>query len=109
MLLVAGGIFFVVWVMLRKLLPQESHTPTARGIKFAVVLFGAGILLGVLMILALTGILNVNYALLLKGHLHLLLFGWIATLIASVAFQVIEMFFVTPLIPSVMRKTFPSF
>jgi len=107
MLLVAGGIFFVVWVMLRKLLPQESHTPTARGIKFAVVLFGAGILLGVLMILALTGILNVNYALLLKGHLHLLLFGWIATLIASVAFQVIEMFFVTPPYPKRYAENFP--
>lgn len=107
MLLIAGGIYFVLWVMLRRLLPQESHTPTARGIKFAVVLFGAGILFGVLMILVLAGVLNLDYALLLRVHLHLLLFGWIALLIASVAFQVIEMFFVTPPYPKRYAEGFP--
>jgi len=108
MLLIAGGIYFITGVMLYRLFKVESHTPTARGMKFAVSLFGLGVFSGVLMVLSLSGILNADYALLLRFHLHILLFGWIALLIASVAFQVIEMFFVTPAYPRFYADSFPA-
>ncbi len=108
MLLIAGGVYFITGIMLRKLFGLKSYTPTARGMKYAVSLFAIGILFGVLMVLVLAGIANLNYTFLLKAHLHLLLFGWIALLIVSVAFQVIEMFFVTPSYPRVFADWFPA-
>jgi len=108
MLLIAGGVYFITAIMLYRLFRLKSHTPTARGMKYAVSLFALGILFGVLMILSLTGIANIDYAFLLRAHLHLLLFGWIALLIVSVAFQVIEMFFVTPPYPRAFADRFPA-
>jgi hypothetical protein len=39
--------------------------------------------------------------------MHFMLFGWIGVLIMAVAFQVIEMFYVTPPYPEAVRKWFP--
>ncbi len=37
-------------------------------------------------------------------HIHLVLIGWIFTLICSVSFMVIEMFYVTPSYPKIIKK-----
>ncbi len=107
MVLLSIGIYFITFIMLLKLLKLRSYTPTSRGMKYAIALFMMGILFGMVMILSLNGYLQIDYTSVIKMHMSIMLFGWVALLIASVAFQVIEMFFVTPPFPKVYAGRFP--
>ncbi len=107
LLLLAGGLYFTAFLMFFKLIKLKSYTPTSKGMKFALGLFTVGISCGVLMVLSLLGTVNLNYGFFLNAHISFLLFGWVCLLIASVAFQVIEMFFVTPPYPKNFSNLFP--
>ncbi|RLJ70830.1 hypothetical protein BCF55_1114 [Hydrogenivirga caldilitoris] len=87
---------FVAPMMLFKLLKLKSYSPTSLGMKFALAFFLGAFLTGLLLLFGLKGVFLVSYTYLLQLHVSLMLWGWVALLIASVAFQVIEMFFVTP-------------
>ena len=94
-------------LMLFKLMRIESHTPTSGGMRYALLSLLIGVLLGSLEVFNLSGYANLSYSWLLKAHLTVMLFGWVGILVASVAFQVIEMFFVTPSYPRTYARLFP--
>ncbi|ADC90087.1 conserved hypothetical protein [Thermocrinis albus DSM 14484] len=93
--------------MLFKLLRIKAHTPTSGGIRYALFSLLLGILLGSLEIFNLIGYSIFDYFWLLRAHLTVMLFGWVGILVASVAFRVIEMFFVTPPYPKIYAQLFP--
>ena len=100
------GTFYIVPIMLKKLFSIRELRDAPRGFKYALSSFGIGVVLGALLILHKLGLISVNYPYLLEIHLSFMLYGWTATLVASVSFQVIEMFFVTPPYPKFFTKNF---
>ncbi len=104
--LLAFSLLFPSLIFIRSLFNVESHTPTVRGMKVSVAIFPIGVIVGIVLYVSITKGL-IDPSLLVKFHLGLMIFGWTLNLIASVAFQVIEMFFVTPPYPKPFAKTFP--
>ncbi|WP_457607358.1 hypothetical protein [Nitratifractor sp.] len=107
-LFLAVGLLPVAWRMLSRLYRLESHSPSSRGMGFALynllLLVGVGIWLALLM----GGwSLRGDLLALRQAHLGLGLLGWIALLIASVSFQVIEMFYVAPPYPRLYARWMP--
>ena len=107
LLLISAALLFIVPLMLLKLFLLKSYTPTSRGMKFSLTFFLAAFFVGVLLLLTSGGFLPASYGYLLELHMALMLWGWVALLIASVAFQVIEMFFVTSPYPQTFSRNFP--
>ncbi|MDQ7038588.1 MAG: hypothetical protein Q9N26_05260, partial [Aquificota bacterium] len=111
--LLVGGLFAFWGVVLAllflapPLFRLRSYTPTSKGMKYAVVMLGLGAFLGVLTGFSLGGYLGLNPEKLLDLHLTFMLYGWVLILVASVAFQVVEMFFVAPPYPRFLRENFP--
>ena len=107
-LLLGVGLLPVAGRMLRRLLELKDHSPSSRGMGFALynllLLFLVGAWLAALM----GGWTGRGDLLALRQlHLGLGLFGWIALLILSVSFQVIEMFYVTPPYPKAYARWLP--
>jgi len=98
-ILVAIGLMGASVLFLIDLLRVKSHVPTSRGMKFSILNFAVGILLAILLALDRSGFHFTDYGRVLNLHLSFVLIGWIFLLIASVSFQVVEMFFVTPPYP----------
>ena len=107
--LLVGSLGFVVYLMLSKLLRVENKTPSVAGMITAVVSLGFGLLFAVLVTLTFMGVdVGLPPQQLRTIHMHFMLFGWIASLVMAVAFQVIEMFYVTPPYPEAVRRWFPA-
>lgn len=104
--LLSAALLFVVPLMLFKLIRLKDHTPTTRGMKFSLSLFLVAFVTGILLILSKENS-NLNYGYLLELHMGFMLWGWVALLVASVAFRVIEMFFVTPPYPGIFSYGLP--
>ncbi len=103
-----GALGFVVFLMFSKLLKVENKTPSVVGMIAAVAALGFGLFFALLAMLAFMGVdLGFSLPLLRTVHMHFMLLGWIGMLIMAVAFQVIEMFYVTPPYPEAVRKWFP--
>ncbi|MCD6654484.1 MAG: hypothetical protein LT067_06960 [Sulfurovum sp.] len=103
--LLGGSILFIAFIMIEKLLRLSNHSSSSKGITAA--LFSLVLL--VLAALYLTTVLGgynegVHYVEIKTAHYSFGLFGWIAVLIISISFQVIEMFYVTPPYPNIMGK-----
>jgi len=110
----ASGLFLllssfggIALYMLIKLLKVKNLRDAPRGFVFALSSFLLGLVLATLAVFHLLGLLELNYFLLFDLHLSFMLWGWTATLVASVSFQVIEMFFVTPPYPSFITRYLP--
>lgn len=100
-LLLGGSLLFISFEMIKKLLQVPNHTSSSKGITAA--LFSLAIL--VIAALYLTATLGgysegIHYVQIKTAHYSFGLFGWIAVLIISISFQVIEMFYVTPPYPN---------
>ena len=80
-------------LMLWKVISVPAYRPTVKGMRYSLMAFIVGLLIGLFLIV---GINPETRSDLLKAHVSLMIFGWTMGLISSVAFQVIEMFFVTP-------------
>ncbi|NPB07247.1 MAG: hypothetical protein GXO03_06565 [Aquificae bacterium] len=93
--------------MLYKLLKAENLRDAPRGFIFALTAFLLGLLTGSSALLTLAGFLKLDYARLFDAHVGFMLWGWTALLVASVSFQVIEMFFVTPPYPRYLTRYLP--
>ncbi len=104
LLFIIFGIFYIVPIMLRRLFSVKELRDAPRGFKYALTSLLVAVLVGSLLILHTLGLVSVNYLYLLEIHLGFMLFGWTATLVASVSFQVIEMFFVTPAYPKRLTR-----
>ena len=106
--LLLGTLGFVVGMMLFKLLRVENKTPSVVGMIAALSSLGLGLVFATLVTLEFMGVdIGIAPQELRNVHMHFMLFGWIAGLIMAVAFQVIEMFYVTPPYPEGLRKSFP--
>ncbi len=109
LLLLGAGVLPIAWRMLRSLLELQSHSASSRGMGFALFNLFMLFLVAIWMIAVLTGqtsrpdLLNLRQA-----HIGFGLFGWIALLIVSVSFQVIEMFYVTKPYPKGYARLMPA-
>ena len=106
--LLGFALFITIFSMLKKLLKLQNHSASSKGMTIA--LFSLAIVIALALYLTLTqgGILEGAYYGKIKvSHYSFGLFGWIALLIISISFQVIEMFYVTPPYPSYIHKYLP--
>jgi len=107
-LLLGISILWITFVMLKKLFTLSHHSSSSRGMSAALVSLVIVILLALYMTLTLSGILEGrDYQKIKIAHYSFGLFGWIALLIISISFQVIEMFYVTPAYPKKIADTLP--
>ena len=106
--LLLGTLGFVAALMLSKLLRVENKTPSVVGMIAALSSLGLGLIFATLVTLEFMGAdIGLVPQELRTIHMHFMLFGWIVVLIMAVAFQVIEMFYVTPPYPEALRKSLP--
>ncbi|NPB07928.1 MAG: hypothetical protein GXN96_03250 [Aquificae bacterium] len=101
------ALLYIVPLMLYKLYRIKELRDAPRGFKYALFSFLVGIILGTFLVLNLYGFVSLNHAYLFDNHLSFMLWGWTAVLVASVSFQVIEMFFVTPPYPAWISRNLP--
>ena len=107
-LLLGISIFTAILPMLRQLLTLQNHSPSSKGMSIALLSLGVVILLAFYLLTILSGTIEgLHYAQIKTAHYSFGLFGWIALLIISISFQVIEMFYVTPPYPSIVSKYLP--
>ncbi|OQX49856.1 MAG: hypothetical protein B5M46_03170 [Epsilonproteobacteria bacterium 4484_20] len=107
-LLLGGSIFYIVAVMLKNLFELVHHSASSKGMVIALLSLALVIILALYMTAALSGAINGTYFVQMReGHYSFGLFGWIALLIISISFQVIEMFYVTPPYPRIVSYHLP--
>ncbi len=113
--LYAVAIFFLLaslipvsLLMLYKLLKVKSFTPTSAGMKYSLISFLLALVSGTFYLLSSKEVLGMPVkAEAFELHVNLMLLGWVGVLISSVAFQVIEMFFITPPYPKLLSWFLP--
>ena len=107
-LLLGGSILPITVIMLKNLFALPNHSSSSKGMSTALVSLGFVVLLALYMTAAQAGIISGEYYTLLKqAHFSFGLFGWVALLIISISFQVIEMFYVTPAYPKFVSGYLP--
>jgi len=108
MISIAVAIFGLVSPILLKLLQLKHHTSSSKGMSLSLFSLFFVVVLALYLLLTLTGMIDGTYYLQIKtAHYSFGLFGWVALLILSISFQVIEMFYVTPPYPSYVSRDFP--
>jgi hypothetical protein len=103
------GLLPALMFILSRLQKVATHSASSRGMAHA--LFNVFILLGLGVILVglRSGWWGSEYYLQLRlAHMGYGLLGWVALLIVSVAFQVVEMFYVTPPYPRILTRGLTS-
>ncbi len=103
------GFLYIVPYMIYKLLRVENLKDAPRGFIFALLSLLAGLLFASLLVFNLVFNAGFNHTYLLDIHLGFMLLGWSAILVASVSFQVVEMFFVTKPYPRLITRYLPPF
>jgi hypothetical protein len=107
-LLLGFSIFTSMLPILIKLLTLEHHSSSSKGMSLSLFSLFLLVLLAFYLLLTLMGTIEGSYYLEVKtAHYSFGLFGWIALLILSISFQVIEMFYVTPAYPKRVSHDFP--
>jgi len=108
-LLLGGSILGIAFVMLKNLAALQNHSNSSRGMSIALTSLVIVTLLALYMTGTLSGLLaGEHYEQVKTAHYSFGLFGWIALLIISISFQVIEMFYVTPPYPVFISKSLPQ-
>ena len=107
-LLLGGSILFITITMLSNLVKLPNQSISSRGMLTALASLAIVVLLALYMTGTLSGLFEGRYYTQIKtAHYSFGLFGWIALLIISISFQVIEMFYVTPPYPKLVSKYLP--
>ena len=107
-LLLGVSLMITIVPMFGQLIKLNHHSSSSKGMGFALLVLGLVILLALYMLASLSGLIEGEFYLSVKiAHYSFGLFGWIALLILSISFQVIEMFYVTPPYPKSMRHYLP--
>ncbi len=102
------SIFISILPILVKLVTTSTHTASSKGMMLALSSLGFVVLCAFYLLLTLNGnIEGTHYSHVKTAHYSFGLFGWIALLILSISFQVIEMFYVTPSYPKYVSHDFP--
>ncbi len=106
--LLSFSILTTIFPMLINLRKLDNHTSSSRGMFFALSALFLVVVFALYLLLSLNGTLQGTYYTEVKtAHYSFGLFGWIALLILSISFQVIEMFYVTPAYPKTMSTYLP--
>ena len=106
--LLGGPILFIAFIMLEKLLRLSNHSSSSKGITVALISLTALVIAALYLTATLGGFIDgIHYVQIKTAHYSFGLFGWIALLIISISFQVIEMFYVTPAYPNLVSKYLP--
>jgi len=106
--LLGGSIFYTITIMVKDLIKLPNHSASSKGMMLALVSLAIVIVLALYMTGTLSGIFSGEYYSLVKeAHYSFGLFGWVALLIISISFQVIEMFYVTPAYPKFISEYLP--
>ncbi len=107
-LLLGGSLLGTVIPMLMKLFTLQHHSASSKGISTALLALGFVVLFALYLLAAMGGLVEGSYYQQVKAaHYSFGLFGWIALLIISISFQVIEMFYVTPAYPKYVSRYLP--
>ena len=107
-LLLVPSLLWITLLMLGKLVRLRDHSSSSKGMLIALLALGIVVILALYMTLSLAGYLEGGYYPEVRtAHYSLGLFGWIALLIISISFQVIEMFYVTPPYPKLVSRYLP--
>ena len=106
--LLAIAILPVAFEMLARLLMLQNHSPSSRGMGFAIYSLVFLITLGLVLIAIRSGWSGEYYDAIRVSHITFGLYGWISMLIISVSFQVIEMFYVTMPYPKKIADYLPA-
>ncbi len=108
MLLLGVSIFSSIFPILLKLLTLQHHTASSKGMSLSLFSLSAVVILAFYLLLTMSGSIEGTYYSEVKtAHYSFGLFGWVALLILSISFQVIEMFYVTPPYPKTISRDFP--
>jgi len=106
--LLGTSILGIVFVMLKNLLQLPHHSASSKGMTVALIALAILTILALYLTSTLGGFMQgLHYSQFKAAHYSFGLFGWIALLIISISFQVIEMFYVTPPYPSFVSKYLP--
>jgi len=106
--LLGGALLYIALVMLKNLWKLPHHSSSSKGMLTALLSLTIVILLALYLTGTLGGLLEGSYYTQVKtAHYSFGLFGWIALLILSISFQVIEMFYVTPSYPKLVSQYLP--
>ena len=106
--LLGGALLYIALIMLKNLWQLPHHSSSSKGMLTALLSLTIVILLALYLTGTLGGLLEGSYYTQVKtAHYSFGLFGWIALLILSISFQVIEMFYVTPSYPKLISKYLP--
>ncbi len=93
-------LLYTIGIMIYNLFKLKNHSSSSKGMLFALLGFGITVLMAIYMTTTLGGIHEGSSFFTAKEiHYSFGLFGWIALLIISISFQVVEMFYVTPAYP----------
>ena len=106
--LLGSTLLGIAVVMLKNLMALQNHSSSSKGMTVALLSLVVLTLLALYLTGALSGVWSGSYyAEVKRAHYSFGLFGWIALLIISISFQVIEMFYVTPAYPKPISKYLP--
>ena len=106
--LLLGSLGFVAFMMFSKLAAVENKTPSVKGMMISIASLGVGLFFALILTAIFMDIdVGLDPLVLRSIHLHFMLLGWIGVLVMAVAFQVIEMFYVTPPYPKEMSDHLP--
>ena len=107
-LFIGFALFIGITPMITNLLKLSHHTSSSKGMTVALFSLLFVVVFALYLLLSLSGILEGTYYMNIKtAHYSFALFAWVALLIISISFQVIEMFYVTPAYPTLVSKYLP--
>jgi len=107
-LFLGGSILPITFIMLKNLIKLPHHSASSKGILTALVSLAILVILALYLTATLAGAIDGTYYSQIKeAHYSFGLLGWIALLIISISFQVIEMFYVTPSYPDLVSHYLP--
>ena len=104
-LLLGSAVIWLSILMLPPLMRQRDAKDTVRGMQVALASFAAAVMFALEMLYGFAhGETASFHEALRASHYSFALVGWVGMLIVAVAFQVIEMFYVTPPYPGFYKK-----
>ncbi len=103
------SLLYATLLMIYRLFRLESHSASSKGMLYALLGFLLTILFALYLLTALGGLHEGKHFVTFKeSHYSFALFGWVALLIVSISFQVVEMFYVTPPYPKIISNYFTA-
>lgn len=106
--LLGASVLYIVAIMLKNLFELVHHSASSKGMILALLSLAIAIILALYMTATYAGLISgTHFSQMKEGHYSFGLFGWIALLIISISFQVIEMFYVTPPYPKLISYYLP--